>query len=257
MNEQITQPIALVTGASSGIGRSTALQLAASGCGVVLTYNSNEQGALEAIAEIEAAGGTAVALPLDVGRSETFPSFRESLSAVLASTWRTDAVDYLVNNSGFAGMSLFGDTTEELFDAFVRVNLKGPFFLTQSLLPLLRNGGAIVNITSNSSRQSGMEAGYSAYGTTKGGLVVLTRYLAKELSARGIRVNSVSPGPTRTRLGDDGFAKHPEIIPVLSARTALGRVGEGDDIARMIVFLLTADTWTTAQDIEVSGGYTL
>ncbi|CAN5592567.1 SDR family oxidoreductase [soil metagenome] len=257
MNKQATSSIAIITGASSGIGRSAALELARSGCGVILTYNRNEEGAREAVAQIEASGGSAVALPLDLARSDTFPAFRDSIVRALGDTWQAEKIDYLVNNAGMAGMAMFEHTTDELFDELLRVNLKGPYFLTQALLPVLRDGGSIVNITSNSARFSGMEAGYSAYGAAKGGLVVLTRYLATELSARGIRVNSVSPGATRTRLGDDGFEKHPEVIPMIAAKTALGRVGEGDDIARMIAFLLTTDTWTTAQDIEVSGGYNL
>ncbi len=155
-------------------------------------------------------------------------------------------------------MSLFEATGEELFDQLQSVILKGPFFLTQALLPLLEDGGAIVNTTSSSTAASGLEPGYSAYGAMKGGLVVLTRYLAKELSARGIRVNSVSPGPTRTRLGDDAFAKYPEVIAPIAAKTALGRVGEAEDIGRVIAFLLSQDGgWITAQDIEVAGGYNL
>lgn len=257
MNDHTTPPVAIVTGASSGIGRSAAVELARAGCGVILTYNRNQEGAHDAVAEIEAAGGSAVAIPLDLGRSSTFPAFRDQVNQALAARWQSQTIDFLVNNAGQAGMAMIEQATEDSFDELLRVNLKGPYFLTQALLPVLRDGGAIVNVTSNSSRLSGMEAGYSAYGAAKGALVVLTRYLAKELSARGIRVNSVSPGPTRTRLGDDGFAKHPEVIPLLAARTALGRVGEGDDIARMITFLLMTDTWTTAQDIEVSGGYNL
>jgi NAD(P)-dependent dehydrogenase (short-subunit alcohol dehydrogenase family) len=140
----------------------------------------------------------------------------------------------------------------------MRVLLKGPYFLTQTLLPLLADGGAIVNTASSAATLSGMEPGYSAYGTMKGGLVVLSRYLAKELSARGIRVNSVSPGSTRTRIGDNAFERHPEVIPSIAARTALGRLGEPDDIGMVIATLLTEECrWMTAQDIEVSGGYNL
>ncbi|WP_448003133.1 SDR family NAD(P)-dependent oxidoreductase [Agromyces bauzanensis] len=249
--------IAIVTGGSSGIGRSAAVQLATRGSGVILTYNGNPDGARETVAEIEALGGTAVALPLDVGRSETFPAFRETVVRTLADTWQADTFTALVNNAGISGMSRFEDASEELFDELNRVLFKGPYFLTQAMLPLLRDGGAIVNITSNST-SSGMEPGYSVYASMKGGVAVLTRYLAKELSVRGIRVNAVSPGPTRTRLGDDGFAKHPEIIAPLAARTALGRVGEADGIGRVIAFLLSDEAeWITAQEIEVSGGYNL
>jgi NAD(P)-dependent dehydrogenase (short-subunit alcohol dehydrogenase family) len=250
--------IAIVTGGSSGIGQSAARQLAQRGSGVILTYSRNPAGGAETVAEIEKDGGTAVALPLDLGRSETFPAFREAVTRALADTWQADSFDYLVNNAGFGRMALFEDTSEELFDEFLRVILKGPYFLTQTLLPMLADGGAIVNTTSNAALFSGMEPGYSAYGTMKGGLVVLTRYLAKELSTRGIRVNSVSPGPTRTRLGDDGFARYPEIIAPIAAKTALGRVGESDDIGMVIAALLSEECrWITAQDIEASGGYNL
>ncbi|MEU4409863.1 SDR family oxidoreductase [Streptosporangium sp. NPDC023963] len=250
--------VAIVTGASSGIGQSAAVQIARRGTGVILTYHGNEPGALDTVATIEKNGGTAVALPLAVGRSETFPAFRESVAGALRDTWRRDTFDFLVNNAGFGQMAMFEDTTEEMFDTLMRVLLKGPYFLTQTLLPLLADGGAIVNTTSNAALFSGLEPGYSAYGTMKGGLVVLTRYLAKEFSERGIRVNSVSPGSTRTRIGGDAFERHPEVIPALAARTALGRLGEPDDIGMVIATLLTDECrWMTAQDIEVSGGYNL
>jgi NAD(P)-dependent dehydrogenase (short-subunit alcohol dehydrogenase family) len=250
--------VAIVTGASSGIGQSAAIQIARRGTGVILTYQGNESGAMETVAKIEKDGGTAVALPLDVGRSETFPAFRESVVAALRDTWQRDTIDFLVNNAGFGHMAMFADTTEEAFDTLMRVLLKGPYFLTQTLLPLLTDGGAIVNTTSTSAQLSGMEPGYSAYGSMKGGLVVLTRYLAKELSGRGIRVNSVSPGTTRTRIADNAFERYPEVIPALAARTALGRIGEPDDIGMVIATLLAEESrWITAQDIEVSGGYNL
>lgn len=250
--------VAVVTGASSGIGQSAAIQIAKRGTGVVLTYHGNKSGALDTVVAIEQDGGTAVALPLDVGRSETFGDFRASVAAALRDTWQRDTFDFLVNNAGFGHMAMFEDTTEEIFDTLMRVLLKGPYFLTQALLPLLADGGAIVNTTSTSSRLSGMEAGYSVYGTMKGGLVVLTRYLAKELSQRGIRVNSVSPGTTRTRIGDNAFERFPELIPGIAAKTALRRIGEPDDIGRVIAGLLGEEgLWITAQDIEVSGGYNL
>jgi NAD(P)-dependent dehydrogenase (short-subunit alcohol dehydrogenase family) len=250
--------VAIVTGASSGIGQSAAIQIARRGTGVILTYQSNESGALDTVAMIEKDGGTAVALPLAVGRSETFPAFRESVVAALRDTWQRDTFDFLVNNAGFGQMAMFEDTTEEMFDTLMRVLLKGPYFLTQTLLPLLADGGAIVNTTSNASLFSGLEPGYSAYGTMKGGLVVLTRYMAKELSVRGIRVNSVSPGSTRTRIADNAFERYPEVIPAMAAKSVFGRLGEPDDIGMVIATLLAEECrWITAQDIEVSGGYNL
>ncbi|BCB89983.1 SDR family NAD(P)-dependent oxidoreductase [Phytohabitans suffuscus] len=250
--------IAIVTGASSGIGQSAAVQLARRGTGVILTFRGNEAGALDTAAMIDKEGGTAVALPLDVGDTTAFPAFRESVAAALRDTWQRDTFDFLVNNAGLGQMAMFEDTTEDMFDTLMRVLLKGPYFLTQTLLPLLADGGAIVNTTSNAALRSGLEPGYSAYGTMKGGLVVLTRYLAKELSPRGIRVNSVSPGSTRTRIAGDAFERYPEVIPGIAAKTALGRLGEPDDIGMVIATLLGEEgRWITAQDIDVSGGYNL
>ncbi|MEV6815935.1 SDR family oxidoreductase [Micromonospora sp. NPDC051296] len=250
--------IAIVSGASSGIGQSTAVQLARRGTGVILTYHGNQAGALETVAMIEKDGGAAVALPLDVGNTTAFPPFREAVAAALRETWQRDTFDFLVNNAGFGQLAMFEDTTEDMFDTLMRVLLKGPYFLTQTMLPLLADGGAIVNTTSNAARHSGLEPGYSAYGSLKGALVVLTRYLAKELSTRGIRVNSVSPGSTRTRIADNAFERFPEVIPGLAAKTALGRLGEPDDIGMFIAALLSEECrWITAQDIEVSGGYNL
>ncbi|MFF3323729.1 SDR family NAD(P)-dependent oxidoreductase [Streptomyces sp. NPDC002889] len=250
--------VAIVTGASSGIGQSAAVQIAQRGVGVILTYSANRQGALDTVAAIEKEGGTAVALPLDVGRSGDFPAFRDSVVDALRDTWQRDTFDYLVNNAGFGQMSMFEDTTEELFDKLMRVLLKGPYFLTQKLLPLMADGGAIVNTTSNSALVSGMEEGYSAYASMKGGLIVLTRYMAKEFSKRGIRVNAVAPGATRTRISDNAFERFPEVIPAIAAKTALGRVGEPDDIGMVIATLLSEESrWITAQNIEAAGGYGL
>jgi NAD(P)-dependent dehydrogenase (short-subunit alcohol dehydrogenase family) len=252
------QKIAVVTGGSSGIGQAAAIRIAQHGAGVVVTYNKNPDGGLETVSLIEKEGGTAVALPLDVGRSETFPAFLATVEQALADNWGAQTITGLVNNAGFGEMAMFTDTSEELFDRFLRVILKGPYFLTQTLLPLIEDGGSIVNTSSNSALVSGLESGYSAYASMKGGLIVLTRYLAKELSVRGIRVNSVAPGPTRTRIADDAFEKYPEVIQPIAARTALGRLGEADDLGSVIAFLLSSEAgWITAQDIEASGGFNL
>jgi NAD(P)-dependent dehydrogenase (short-subunit alcohol dehydrogenase family) len=248
--------IAVVTGGSSGIGRAAAIRIAERGVGVILTYNANADGAKETIATIEGNGGEAVALPLDVGRSISFADFVEQVARELDDGWQRTTLDYLVNNAGFGQMAMFEDTTEELFDEFLRVVLKGPYFLTQRLLPLLADGGAIVNTTSSSALVTGLTPGYSAYATMKGGLTVLTRCLAKELSSRGIRVNSVAPGSTRTRIAHDAFEHHPEAIPPLVAQTALGRLGEPDDIGKVIAALLSDDFgWVTGENIEASGGF--
>jgi NAD(P)-dependent dehydrogenase (short-subunit alcohol dehydrogenase family) len=257
-HEAASTKIAVVTGGSSGIGRAAALRIAERGAGVILTYNTNADGAKDTVATIERNGAEAVALALDTGRSASFADFAERVAHELDGRWQRPTFDHLVNNAGFAQMAMFEDTTEDLFDGLLRVALKGPYFLTQKLLPLLADGGAIVNTTSSSALVTGMTPGYSAYATMKGGLAVLTRCLAQELSTRGIRVNAVAPGPTRTRLGGDAFDHHPEVIPPLVAQTALGRLGEADDIGKVIAALLSDDLgWITGENIEASGGFNL
>ena len=248
----------LVTGASSGIGQSTAIELARRGTNVILTYRGNAAGAQQTVDEIHALGATGIALELDASRIDTFPAFVDDVSSVLRDQFGTDRLDGLVNNAGLSHAAMFEEMQEPEFDQLVDTLFKGPYFLTQALLPLLADGTSIVNTTSSSTNPLDLSVGYSAYGSVKGAVVVWTRYLAKELSGRHIRVNSVSPGPTRTRLGNDGFAKYPELIGPLAERTALGRIGEGADVGKVIAFLLSDDSgWITAQDIEASGGFNL
>ncbi|WP_116949731.1 SDR family NAD(P)-dependent oxidoreductase [Jiangella endophytica] len=250
--------VAIVTGASSGIGQSAAVQIAARGAGVILTYRRNEAGALDTVARIEKDGGTAVALPLDVGDTATFPAFRDAVAAALRERWERDTFDVLVNNAGFAEAVPFADMTEDRFDRLYRGLFKGPYFLTQTLLPLLADGAAVVNVTSSSALAAAPEPGYSGYAAMKGGLAIATRFLAKELGPRGIRVNAVAPGPTRTRLSDNAFERFPEVIAPLAAKAALGRVGEPDDVG-LVIAMLTGEEgrWITAQHLEISGGYGL
>lgn len=250
--------ITIVVGASSGIGQAAAIRAAEGGSGVIVTYNSNRDGALETVARIQEAGGTAVALPLDVGDSATFPAFRAAVERTLAETWGTRTVTGLVNNAGYGGGTLFADTTEKQLDDFYRVIFKGPYLVTQTLLPLLEDGGSIVNTASSSAGTAGLSEGYSAYGSMKGAVIVLTRYLAKELGARGIRVNSVSPGPTNTPFAGGAFEAYPELTAQLVERTTLGRLGRPDDAGSAIAFLLSdGGRWVTAQNIEVTGGFNL
>jgi len=251
--------IAVITGGSSGIGQSAAFEIAKRGVGVILTYRGNRDGGLETAERIEKDGGTAVALPLDVGRPDTFADFATDVREVLQ-RWGRTSFDFLVNNAGVGQQPvMFEDTTAELFDQMLRIHLKGPYFLTQTLLPLIADGGSIVYTSSTSAlANTRPEPGYSVYASMKGAQVVLTRYLAKELSSRGIRVNAVAPGVTRTRLGDDAFARYPELIPPIAERTALGRIGEPDDLGKVITFLLSSEgAWITAQTLEASGGYDL
>jgi len=247
--------IAIVPGASSGIGAATAVALAERGVDSIVTFNSHRDRARDVVEAVRQKGAKAVPLRLDVGESSGFVAFKDEVSAVLDSEWKAHSFDYLVNNAGFLQVAFFEDTTEELFDAYMRVLFKGPYFLTQALLPVLADGGAIVNVTSNSIFQNGLASGFSAYASMKGGLTVLTRYMAKEFSRRRIRVNSVAPGATRTRIGDDAYDKHPEAIQQIVGTTALGRFGEANDVGAAITAVLSDDfRWVTGQHIEVSGG---
>lgn len=247
--------IAIVTGGSAGIGQAASRELAKSGVGVILTYRTHGPEATETVAEIESSGGSAVALRLDMGDVAGFDSFIDTVRHTLSATWGSSSFDYLVNNAGIGGGAPFPEVTEEMFDSFHRILFKGPYFLTQRLLPLLADGGAIVNTGSTSALPTGTEAGYSSYATHKGAVHVLTRYWAKEFAERGIRVNAVAPGSTRTRIADDVFARMPEVIPQVAQSVALGRIGEPQDIARVIAFLLSdAGAWITGQVIEASGG---
>ncbi|GGH33655.1 SDR family NAD(P)-dependent oxidoreductase [Microbacterium album] len=249
--------VSVIIGGSAGIGQAAAVEIARRGAAVIVTYRSHPEGAAEVVTQIEQQGGRAAALALDVADVASFPVFRERVSEVLAG-WGEERITSLVNNAGVGAATTIEDATEEFWDRLHRILLKAPFFLTKELLPLIADGGAIVNTTSTSTHSTGLSVGYSVYGAMKGGLVVLTRYLAKELAPRGIRVNSVSPGVTRTRLGDDAFTRFPEIIPDLAARVALGRIGEPEDVGKVIAFLTSRDAgWITGQDIEASGGHDL
>ncbi len=252
----MTPPIALITGGSRGLGKNTALHLAASGSDVILTYRSGAAEAAQVVGEIEAAGRKAVALPLEVGDSTGFAAFASQVKRVLGEVWQRERFDHLVNNAGHGLHASFADTTEADFDGLVAVHLKGPYFLTQKLLPLIADGGRIVNISSGLARFS--LPGASAYASMKGGIEVLTRYLAKELGPRGIAVNTVAPGAIETDFGGGAVRDNPSLNAMIAAQTALGRVGVPDDIGGVIASLLRADNrWITGQRIEVSGGMLL
>jgi NAD(P)-dependent dehydrogenase (short-subunit alcohol dehydrogenase family) len=245
--------IVIITGGSRGLGASIATQCAKRGMGVILTYNSNNQAAAKVVSTIEADGGKAVALKLDVSKSVSFPAFRDAVGEVLAKTWNADTFDFLVNNAGYGLYNPITTVTEEEFDGLFRAHLKGPFFLTQALLCLMADGGHIMNVTSATSRVA--TAGVAPYAAFKGGLEVLTRYMAKEFGDRRIRANSIAPGPIRTELGG---GLNEEFETLLAGQTALGRVGEPDDVGCMVASLLSDDNrWINAQNIEVSGGYNI
>lgn len=243
--------IAIITGSSRGLGASTAIKCAERGKGVVVTFNSNPDKADEVVSAITARGGKAVALKHDVGDSRSFPDFRDAVRSQLRSVWGRQTFDYLVNNAGYGLYAPIADVTEDQFGGLFNVHLKGPFFLTQILLPLMEDGGHIVNMTSATSRVA--TAGVAPYASFKGGLEVLTRYMAKELGVRRIRANSIAPGAIRTELGG---GLNDEFEAMLAGQTALGRVGEPEEIGGVIASLLSEEKrWINAQNIEVAGGY--
>lgn len=249
----MSRKIALITGGSRGLGKSAALALARQGVDVIVTYHSKEGEALGVVAEITAKGGTAAALPLDVGKSATFDAFASSTHDVLAEKWQRDSFDFLVNNAGIGIHSSFAETTEAQFDQLVDIQLKGTFFLTQRLLPLIADGGRILNVSTGLTRFA--LPGFAAYAAMKGAVEVLTKYLAKELGPRGIRVNVIAPGAIETDFGGGMVRDSAQVNSFIAAQTALGRVGLPDDIGGVITSLLNDDSgWINAQRIEASGG---
>ena len=249
----MTQRIALVTGGSRGLGKNAALKLAAKGTDILLTYHSNRQAALDVVAEIEQKGVKAAALALNVGDSTTFDAFASEVAQVLAQKWGRTTFDYLLNNAGIGLNAPFAETSEAQFDELMNIQFKGPFFLTQRLLPLLQDGGRILNVSSGLARFA--LPGYAAYAAMKGAMEVLTRYQAKELGGRGISVNIIAPGAIETDFGRGVVRDNAEVNRHIAAQTALGRVGLPDDIGDAIAALLSDElAWMNAQRVEVSGG---
>jgi NAD(P)-dependent dehydrogenase (short-subunit alcohol dehydrogenase family) len=245
--------IALVTGGSRGLGKSISLHLAGKGHDVILTYKSNLAEAQDTVAQIEKMGRKAVALALDVSDHKSFASFSAQVKKVLTEKWQQNDFDFLVNNAGVGVNAPFMETTEEQFDLLMNVHFKGTFFLTQKLLPVMKDGGRIVNITSGLARFS--LPGYAAYGAMKGAVEVLTRYLAKELGPRRITVNVVAPGAIETDFAGGTVRDNPEVNQFIAGQTALGRVGLPDDIGGAVASLLSDDSrWINGQRVEVSGG---
>ncbi|GAB2179912.1 SDR family oxidoreductase [Denitratisoma sp. agr-D3] len=245
--------IALITGASRGLGRNAALHLARQGRDIILTYRSRRDEAEAVVEEIEQLGRNAAALPLDVGDSASFAGFAEQIRTLLAERWQRSSFDFLVNNAGIGIHTPFTETSEAQFDQLMNIHLKGAFFLTQHLLPLIADGGAILNVSTGLARFT--VPGYAAYATMKGGVEVLTRYLAKELGPRGIRVNVIAPGAIETDFGGGRLRQDRALNDFISAQTALGRTGQPDDIGGAIAALLADDCrWVNAQRVEASGG---
>jgi NAD(P)-dependent dehydrogenase (short-subunit alcohol dehydrogenase family) len=245
--------ITLITGASRGLGRNTALHIARHGGDVVITYHSRSDDAQAVVTEIEAMGRKAVALQLDTGHVAGFAYFAGRLKTALREIWARDSFDHLINNAGHGDYGLIADTTEAQFDALVNVHFKGVFFLTQKLLPLIADGGRIVNLSTGLTRMSA--PGWSVYSAVKGAIEVLTVYMAKELGSRGITVNTVAPGAIETDFFGGATRDNPGFNKFFADITALGRAGLPDDIGPMIASLLSEDNrWVNAQRIEVSGG---
>jgi NAD(P)-dependent dehydrogenase (short-subunit alcohol dehydrogenase family) len=254
-NTSLTK-IAIVTGGSRGLGRNTAISLARNGTDSIITYQSNKPAADAVVGEIAALGRKAIALQLDCGNVSTFAAFAADVKRVLSDTWSAERFDALVNNAGIGKYVPFAQTTEADFDELVNVQFKGVFFLTQTLLPLMADGGRIVNISSGLTRFS--NAGFSAYASMKGAIEVLTRYLAVELGARGVAVNTFAPGAIETDFGGGAVRDNEQMNKHIASVTALGRVGLPDDIGPAIAALLSpANHWVNAQRIEASGGQSI
>lgn len=249
MNEKI----ALVTGGSRGLGKDMALALAKKGIHVVLTYNTKKEEAEEVVAQIKALGLGAAALQFSAGELSSFGDFFERLKKALRDNWNTDTIDFLVNNAGYGATIPFAQVTEKAFDDLMNVHYKGVYFLTQQALSMMNDNGGIVFISSGTTRFS--VPGYSVYSSLKGAIEVLARNIAKEVGGRGIRSNVVAPGPIETDFNNAAIRNSPERKAMMAAQTALGRVGQADDVGSVVAFLCTDDAkWINGQRIEVSGG---
>jgi NAD(P)-dependent dehydrogenase (short-subunit alcohol dehydrogenase family) len=248
--------IALVTGGSRGLGKNMAVQLAKKNLDVILTYNSKKEEAEAVVKEIRSMGQKALALQLDVAQASTFPGFVTNLKSELNASFQAERIDFLINNAGIGIYNSFPTTTEQEFDQLVNIQLKGPFFFTQKLLALLNDGGGIVNVATGLTRI--ILPGYSAYAAMKGAMETLTKYQAKELGGRKIRVDIIAPGAIETDFGGGAVRDNQQMNAFIASNTALGRVGLPDDIGGVVAFLCTDEArWITAQRIEVSGGQML
>jgi len=246
--------IALVTGASRGLGKDSVIALAKKGFDIILTYQTKKEAADEVVKEIESIGQKAFALSLDIASTAGFDQFVTEVKNILNTNFDAAKIDALVNNAGIGINQSFETTTEEVLDAMTNIHFKGPYFLTQKLLPLLNDGSSVVNTSSGLARFS--FAGYSAYGAMKAAVDSLSRYQAVELGSRKIRVNSIAPGAIETDFGGGAVRDSAEYNQLVSSQTALGRVGLPDDIGSVVAFLCSEDSkWINAQRIEVAGGF--
>ncbi|TXK86010.1 SDR family oxidoreductase [Paenibacillus sp. N3.4] len=250
---ETTQKIALVTGGSRGLGRNTAIALSNKGIDVIVTYHTRKEEADSVVKEIVGNGRKAAALQLDTGNVSSFEAFESQLSNILKENWNQEHFDFLINNAGFGLNAPLAQTTEAQFDNLMNVHFKGVFFLTQKLISRIADNGRIINLSTGLTRFA-LE-GYGAYAAMKGAIEILTKYMAKEWGRRGIRVNAVAPGAIATDFGGGAVRDNEGIQEFIGSQTALGRVGEANDIGGVVASLCTADLgWVNAQRIEASGG---
>jgi NAD(P)-dependent dehydrogenase (short-subunit alcohol dehydrogenase family) len=248
--------IALVTGGSRGLGKDMALALAKKGIDVVLTYNINKTEADKVVEEITKNGGKAIALPFNVGDLKSFDTFLSTVSSSLEKNWGVKTFDFLINNAGVGATIPIAQVTEEAFDNLLNIHFKGVYFLTQKSIAHMNDGGTVINISSGTTRFC--VPGYSVYSSLKGAVEIFTKYIAKEFGSRGIRANIVAPGPVETDFNNAAIRSNPQMKSFLGSQTALGRVGQADDIGSVVAFLCTDDAkWVNGQRIEVAGGINL
>ncbi len=248
--------IAVITGGSRGLGKNMALALAKKGIDVLLTYNSNKEAALEVVSQIESWGQKAYALQLDTSKVKSFDGFISQVTDTLEAGSGSPNFDFLINNAGTGLYRMVSETSLEEIDEIIDIHYKGVFVLTQKALPFLNDGGSIINISSGLARMT--LPGYSIYASIKAAVETLTRYLAKELGPRKIRVNVVAPGAIETDFAGGHTRDNKDINRMIANATALGRVGLPDDIGGVIAFLCTEDgRWINGQRLEVSGGQAL
>ena len=252
----MSKKIALVTGGSRGLGKNMALRLAEKGHDVIITYNTKKEEELEVVTAIENLGQKAATLQLDVNNIGSLTQFIEDVSKILKEKWNTNTFDFLINNAGIGATIPYMDATEEDFDTMLNIHFKSVYFLTQKALPIMNDNGRIINISSGTTRFC--NPGYSIYASMKGAIETFTRYLAKEVGPRGITANVVAPGPIETDFNNATVRNNPQIKDRLASITALGRVGEANDIGGIIAFLCSEDGyWINGQRIEASGGISL
>jgi NAD(P)-dependent dehydrogenase (short-subunit alcohol dehydrogenase family) len=248
--------IALVTGGSRGLGKNMALALAKKQIGVILTYREKQVEAQEVVNEITKLGGKAIALPLDIGNLSSFDDFLQAVSNALKSIWGVERFDFLINNAGIGATIPIAQVTEEAFDLLLNIHFKGVYFLTQKSLLMMNDGGRVINISTGTTRF--VVPSYSVYASIKSAIETFTRYLAKEIGSRGMAANVVAPGAIETDFNGAAIRNNPQMKSYLASQTALGRVGEAEDIGGVIAFLCTEEArWINGQRIEVSGGMML